>query len=32
MTKANKMLKKGQMPMDVNTMPGLVEDVSDAEE
>ena len=32
MTKANKMLKTGQVPMDVNAMPGLVEDVSDAEE
>ena len=32
MTKANKMLKTGQVPMDINTMPGLVEDVSDAEE
>ena len=30
--KANKMLKTGQVPMDVNGMPGLVEDVSDAEE
>ena len=26
------MLKTGQVPMDVNAMPGLVEDVSDAEE
>jgi len=32
MTKANKMLKTGQVPMGINTMPGLVEDVSDAEE
>ena len=32
MTKANEMLKTGQVPMDVNAMPGLVEDVSDAEE
>ena len=32
MTKANKMLKTGQVPMDVNALPGLVEDVSDAEE
>ena len=32
MTKANKMLKTGQVPMDINTMPGLVEDMSDAEE
>ena len=32
MTKANKMLKTGQVPMDVNAMPGLVEDVSAAEE
>ena len=31
-TKANKMLKTGQEPMDVNALPGLVEDVSDAEE
>ena len=31
-TKANKMLKMGQVPMDVNSMPGQVEDVSDAEE
>ena len=30
--KANKMLKTGQVPMDVNDMPGLVEDVSDAED
>ena len=32
MTKANEMLKTGQVPMDVNAMPGLVEDVSDAED
>ena len=32
MTKANKMLKTGQVPMDINAMPGLVKDVSDAEE
>ena len=32
MTKANQMLKTGQVPMDVNAMPGLVEDVSDAED
>ena len=32
MTKANKMLKTGKVPMDINAMPGLVEDVSDAEE
>ena len=32
MTKANEMLKTGQVPMDVNAMPGLVEDMSDAEE
>ena len=32
MTKANEMLKTGQVPMDVNAMPGLVEDVSDVEE
>ena len=31
-TKANKMLKMRQMPMDVNAVPGLVDDVSDAEE
>ena len=30
MTKANEMLKTGQVPMDVNAMPGLVKDVSDA--
>ena len=29
--KANEMLKTGQVPMDVNAFPGLVEDVSDAE-
>ena len=32
MTEANKMLKTGQVHMDINPMPGLVEDVSDAEE
>ena len=32
MTKANEMLKTGQVPMDVKAMPGLVEDVSDAKE
>ena len=31
-TKANEMLKTGQVPMDVNAMPGLVEDMSDAED
>ena len=31
MSKANEMLKTGQVPMDVNAMPGLVEDVSEAE-
>ena len=31
-SKDNKMLKTGQVPMDVNAMPGLVEDVSDAED
>ena len=31
-TKANEMLKTGQVPMDVNAMPGLVEYVSDAED
>ena len=31
-TKANEMLKTGQVPIDVNSMPGLVEDMSDAEE
>ena len=31
MNKVNKMLKTGQVPMDVNAMPGLVEDVSEAE-
>jgi len=30
--KANKMLKTGQVPMDVNAMPGLVEDVSDIQD
>ena len=32
MSKANKMLKPGQVPMDINAMPGLVEDVSDAKD
>ena len=32
MSKANELLKKGQVPMDVNAMPGLVEDVSDVED
>ena len=32
MSKANEMLKTGQVPMDVNAMPGLVEDVSDVED
>ena len=32
MSKANKMLKTGQVPMDINAMPGLVEDVSDVED
>ena len=32
MTKTNEMLKTRQVPMDVNAMLGLVEDVSDAEE
>ena len=32
MNKANEMLKTGQVPMDINAMPGLVEDMSDAEE
>ena len=31
-TKVNKMLKTGHMPIDVNAMPVLVEDMSDAEE
>ena len=31
-SKDNKMLKTGQVPMDVNAMPGLVEDVSDTED
>ena len=31
MTKANEMLKTGQVPMDINAMPELLEDVSDAE-
>ena len=26
------MLKTGQVPMDINAMPGLVEDISDADE
>ena len=30
--KANEMLKTGQVPMDVNAMPGLVGDESDAED
>ena len=30
-SKAHEMLKTGQVPMDINAMPGLVEDVSDAE-
>ena len=32
MTKANEMLKMGQVPVDVKAMSGLVEDVSDVEE
>ena len=32
MSKANEMLKMGQVPMDVNAMPGLVEVVSDVED
>ena len=28
-SKANEMLKTGQVPMDVNAMPGLVEDMSE---
>ena len=32
MSRANEMLKTGQVPMDVNAMPGLVEDVSDVED
>ena len=32
MNKDNEMLKTGQVPMDINAMLGLVEDVSDAEE
>ena len=32
MSKANKMLKMGQVPMDVNAMPWLAEDVSDVED
>ena len=31
-TRTNEMLKTGQVPMDVNAMPGLVEDKSDAED
>ena len=31
-TKAYKMLKTGQVPMDINAMPGLVENVSDTED
>ena len=32
MSKANELLKTGQVPMDVNAMPGFVEDVSDVED
>ena len=32
MSKANEILKTGQVPMDANAMPGLVEDVSDVED
>ena len=32
MSKVNEMLKTGQVAMDVDAMPGLVEDASDAEE
>ena len=32
MNKASEMLKMGQVPMDINAMPGLVEDVSDVED
>ena len=32
MSKANELLKTGQVPMDVKAMPGLVEDVSDVED
>ena len=32
MSKANKMLQTGQVPMDVNAMPGLVEAVSEFED
>ena len=32
MSKANKLLKTGKVPMDVNAMPGLVEDGSDVED
>ena len=32
MSKVNEMLKTGQVPMDINAMPGLVEDVSDVED
>ena len=31
-SKANEMLKTGQVPMDVNAMPGLADDVSDVED
>ena len=30
-SKANELLKTGQVPMDVNAMPGLVDDKSEAE-
>ena len=32
MSKTNEMFKTGQVPMDVNAMPGLVEDMSDVED
>ena len=32
MSKANEMLKTKQVPMDINAMPGLVEDMSDVED
>ena len=32
MSKANEMLKTGQVPIDLNAMPGLVEDMSDVED
>jgi len=32
MSKANEMLKRGQVPMDFNAMPGLVEEMSDVED